>query len=90
MNIKVSVFGPDIFQGRKITIDRVCPTLQNLAALLLSQKNFPWHHIFCNEHTLKEGYTSLVNGRNIGLLEGFNTYLHNNDEIIFTVIISGG
>ena len=90
MNIKVSVFGPEIIQDRKVTIELVSPTLRDLAASLLRQKNFPWHAIFRNDHSLVEGYTSLINGRNIGSLEGFKTQLHESDEIIFTVIISGG
>ena len=90
MNIKVSVFGPDIIQGRKVTIEHLSTTLRDLAASLLKQKNFPWHDIFRNDQTLMEGYTALVNGRNIGSLKGFKTQLHESDEIIFTVIISGG
>ena len=90
MNIKVSVFGPEIIQGHGFTIEGVSPTLQDLAALLLKQKNFPWHNILKNDHTLMEGYTALVNGRNIGSLEGFKTRIHEGDEIIFTVIIAGG
>lgn len=90
MNLKISVLGPDIIQGQPVTIKPVSPTLRDLAASLLNQKEFPWHNIFRNDQTLMEGYTALINGRNIGSLEGFNTQLHESDEIIFTVIIAGG
>lgn len=90
MKISISVFGPDIIQDHKVTIDHESPTLQDLAATVLNQTNFPWHNILKNERMLMEGYTALINGRNFGSIDGFKTRLQENDEVIFTVIISGG
>jgi hypothetical protein len=90
MNIKVSVFGPDIIQNHSVRMDHTSPTLRDLAATVLNQTNFPWYNILINDQTLMKGYTALVNGRNIGSLEGFGTRLQENDEVIFTVVISGG
>ena len=90
MNLRVSVFGPDILQGHEVTIGEEVPTLQNLAAALLKQGKFPWQNVFSDDQHLMEGYTALINGRNIGSLDGFKTRLQENDQIIFTVIISGG
>ena len=57
---------------------------------LLAQQKTIWKGIIKEDLFLKEGYTLLVNGRNFMSLDGFETAIRDGDELIFTIIVTGG
>ncbi len=90
MNVIVNVIGPEIILKREIALELRSPTLKDVLRSLLDQEKGPWKRIIKNDLSLTEGCVVLVNGRNIMSLEGFETKIHEGDEITFTVIVAGG
>jgi molybdopterin converting factor small subunit len=91
MNVIINVIGPEITLKQGISLELVSPpTLKNVMRSLLEQKEGPWRRIVKNDLSLAEGCVALLNGRNIMSLEGFETKVHEGDEITLTVLLAGG
>ena len=90
MNVIINVIGPEITLKREISIESVSPTLRDVMKSLLEQKEGPWKRILKNDLSLAEGCVALLNGRNIMSLGGFETKIHEGDEITLTVLMAGG
>lgn len=90
MNLIINVLGPEITLKQEIVLKLISPTLKDVLRSLLAQKKETWERIIRNDLSLAEGCVALVNGRNIMSLEGFETRIHEGDEITFTVIVAGG
>lgn len=90
MNAIVSVFGPEVRLKQEITLDRPSLTLEDLLGSLLQREGEKWDRILNKDFSIKEGYEVLVNGRNVKSLQGSATEIHEGDEIVFTVMMSGG
>jgi molybdopterin converting factor small subunit len=90
MNVKISVFGPDITLKQETALDLASPTLRDVTRALLGQDRADWERILQDDFTPSERYEVLVNGRNIKSLEGLDTKIEEGDEIVFTVPLVGG
>ncbi len=90
MNVIINVIGPEITLKQEISLEPVTPTLKDVMKDLVEQKEGPWRRIVKNDLSLAEGCVALLNGRNIMSLEGFETKVHEGDEITFTVLLAGG
>jgi molybdopterin converting factor small subunit len=90
MNVKISVFGPDITLKQETALDLAVPTLRDVTRALLEQNRADWERILQHDFTPSERYEVLVNGRNIKSLEGLDTKIGEGDEIVFTVPLVGG
>lgn len=90
MNVIINVIGPEITLEHEIDLELVSPTLKDVMRSLLEQKRGPWKRILKSDLSLVEGCVTLLNGRNIMSLEGFETKVHEGDEITFTVLVAGG
>ncbi len=90
MNVIINVIGPEIRLKQEIDLELASPTIREVARSLLDQHKGPWERIVKNDLSLEEGCVALVNGRNIMSLEGFETKIHEGDEITFTVLVAGG
>lgn len=90
MNVIINVFGPEITLKQEVVLELISPTLKDVMRDLLEQKGGPWQRILKNDLSLAEGCVALLNGRNIMSLGGFETKIHEGDEITFTVLVAGG
>jgi molybdopterin converting factor small subunit len=90
MNVTISVLGPDLTLKQGMVVELESPTLKDVASFLLKQDRSKWEHIFKDNLPPTERYAVLINGKNIQSLEGFETRIHEDDEIVFAVLISGG
>lgn len=90
MNVIINVIGPEITLKQEIDVELASPTLKDVIRALLGEHEGPWERILRDDLSLAEGCVTLVNGRNIMSLEGFETPIHEGDEITFTVIVAGG
>ncbi len=90
MDIFIRVFGPEIFPKQKISLKKSAPAVKDAASHLLNRHSADWRQIIADDLMPAEGYTVLLNGRNIQSLEGLNTPLADGDELIFTVMVMGG
>ncbi len=90
MNVTISVLGPEITLKQKLALKSVSATLKDVAAALLEQDRKKWAPILKDDLPPMQSYSVLINGRNIQSLEGFETKIHEGDEIVFTVLITGG
>lgn len=90
MNLIINVISTEITLKREIVLDRSCLALKDVLRSLLDRKRGPWERIIEDDLSLAEGCVVLVNGRNIMSLEGFETSIHEGDEITFMVLVAGG
>lgn len=90
MNVTINVLGPDITLKQDMALEPESLTLKDVARALLKQNRTKWEHILKNDLPAAESYAVLINGRNIKSLEGFETKIHEGDEIVFTVLLMGG
>ncbi|MFQ6078928.1 MAG: MoaD/ThiS family protein [Thermodesulfobacteriota bacterium] len=90
MNVIINVIGPEITLKQEIDLELVYATIRDVVRSLLDQHKGPWERIIKKDLSLAEGCVALVNGRNIMSLEGFETPIHEGDEITFTVLVAGG
>ncbi len=90
MNVIINVIGPEITLKQEIGLELISPTIRDVVRTLLDQHKGSWERIVKNDLSLEEGCVALVNGRNIMSLEGFETPIHEGDEITFTVLVAGG
>lgn len=90
MNVIINVIGAEITLKQEIVLNLVSPTLKEVIRTLQEHKEGPWKRFVKNDLSLMEGCVALVNGRNIMSLEGFETSIHEGDEITFTVLVAGG
>jgi molybdopterin converting factor small subunit len=90
MKVTASVFGPEVTLKQEITLDRPSLPLEDLLGSLLQREGERWKRILNQDFSIKEGYEVLVNGRNVKSLQGMATEIHEGDEIVFTVMMSGG
>ena len=90
MKVTVSVFGPEVILKQEIALDRPSLPLQDLLGLLHRREAERWGRIMKEDSGIAAGYEVLVNGRNVKTLQGMATVIHEGDEIVFTVMLSGG
>lgn len=90
MNVTVSVFGPEVRLKQGITLDQTSLTLKDLLRSMQQHDDQMWDRIMDEKVTLRKGYEVLVNGRNVKTLQGMATEIHDGDEIVLTVMMSGG
>jgi len=90
MDVIVNVIGPEITLKRKATLELSSPTLREMVGAFMDQGEGPWGCIIKDDLSLAEGWVVLVNGRNIMSLEGFETKIHDGDEVTFAVLVAGG
>ena len=90
MNVTISVLGPDLTLKQDMVLAPESPTLKDVAGALLEQDRAKWEHILKDNLPPTERYTVLINGKNIQSLEGFETKIRAGDEIVFTVLLTGG
>ena len=91
MKATVSVFGPEVTLEQEIALDRPSLSLEDLVRSL--QQEDPGGRlgrVLKKDSGIKEGYEVLINGRNVKSLQGMATEIHDGDEIVFTVMMSGG
>jgi len=90
MKVTASVFGPEVTLKQGIALDRPSLPLKDLLGFLQQDDWEKWGRILEKNSSIKGGYEVLVNGRNIKSLQGMATVIHDGDEIVFTVMLSGG
>lgn len=90
MKVLVSVFGPEVMLKQEVGLDRPSVPLKELFRSLAKRGEGKWDRVMRDDHTPAEAYQILVNGRNIKSLQGMETEIHAGDEIVFTVLLSGG
>ena len=90
MKATVSVFGPEVILKKEIALNGPSLPLQDLFRFLLQREGEKWGRILKEGSGIAAGYEVLVNGRNVKSLEGMETEIHEGDEIVFTVVLSGG
>lgn len=90
MNVTISVLGPDITLKQDMALETASPTLKDVASALLEQDRAKWEPILKDDLPPTESYAVLINGRNIKSLEGLETKIRQGDEIVFTVLVTGG
>jgi molybdopterin converting factor small subunit len=81
MNVIINVIGPEITMKRKIALELVSPTVRGVVRILQGKKDGPWKRLVKDDESLADGCVALVNGRNIMSLEGYETEVHEGDEI---------
>jgi len=57
---------------------------------LIGRHGPDWEHIIKADLFPAENYALLLNGRNVMSLKGLDTRIHEDDEIVFTVLAAGG
>ena len=90
MNVIINVIGPEITLKQEIALELASPSVREVMRTLQGQKQGPWKRLVKDDLSLVEGCVALVNGRNIMSLEGFETKVHEGDEITLTVLVAGG
>ena len=90
MKVTVSVFGPEVTLKQEIVLNGSFLPLQDFFRSLLQRQGEKWGRILKEDAVLAKGYEVLVNGRNVKSLQGMATEIHEGDEIVFTVLLSGG
>jgi molybdopterin converting factor small subunit len=90
MKATVSVFGPEVTLKQEIALDGHSLTLKDLLQFLQKGSGEKWKSVLEKDSGIKEGYEILVNGRNVRSLQEMATEIHEGDEIVFTVMMSGG
>ena len=90
MKATVSVFGPEVILKREIALDGPSLPLQDLLRFMQQGDGEKWGRILKKDSGIAAGYEVLVNGRNVKSLQGMETEIHEGDEIVFTVVLSGG
>ena len=90
MKAMVSVFGPEVILKQEVDLDGPSILLRDLFHSLSKEGGEKWNRVLRGDHTPAEAYVVLVNGRNIKSLQGLETEIHAGDEVVFTVLLSGG
>lgn len=90
MKALVSVFGPEVILKEEVDLDRPSVSLKVLFRSLSKGGGEKWDRVLRDDHTPAAAYVVLVNGRNIKSLQGLETEIHAGDEVVFTVLLSGG
>ena len=90
MKASVSVFGPEVILKQEVDLDRSSIPLRDLFRSLSEEGGERWDRVLREDHTPAAAYVVLVNGRNIQSLQGLETEIHAGDEVVFTVLLSGG
>jgi molybdopterin converting factor small subunit len=90
MKALVSVFGPEVILRQEIDLERPSIPIRDLFRSLSKGGGEKWDRVLRDDHTPVEAYVVLVNGRNIKSLQGLETEIHAGDEVVFTVLLSGG
>ena len=90
MNVTISVLGPDITLKQDMALETASATLKDVAGALLEQDRTKWEPILKDDLPPTQSYAVLINGRNIKSLAGFETKIRAGDEIVFTVLLTGG
>jgi molybdopterin converting factor small subunit len=90
MRVVINMFGVDVRLGEEIHLEPVSPALRDVVKAL---KGLPLGQLerFINDQILPvDGSVILVNGRNFLSLRGWETQIHDGDEITFMVPVAGG
>ena len=90
MNLLINVFGTDIRLKQEVSLEPASPALKDVLRALKDQHKGQWERFIKDDLSVVEGSVILVNGRNIGSLERFETKIHEGDELTFTVLVAGG
>lgn len=90
MNIFVRLYGPEMIPRHQIALALDAPVVRDAAELLRTCRPDSWKRVITHDLRPAEGYTILLNGRNILSLDGLDTPLSEGDELIFTVLVMGG
>lgn len=90
MKILINLFGPGLKWKQPYLLDLDAGTLRDILLTIRKVSSDPWDKILREDLSLKEGWTILLNGRNIFSLQGLETQIKDGDEITFTVLLTGG
>lgn len=90
MKILINLLGSGVKLKQPFVLDFNGGTLRDILFSIKKISSDPWNKILKDDFSLKEGWTILVNGRNIFSLKGLDTQIKDGDEITFTVLITGG
>ena len=90
MNLLINVFGTDIRLKQEVSLEPASPALKDVLGALKDQCIGQLERFIKDDLSLVEGSVLLVNGRNIGSLDRFETKIHEGDELTFTVLVAGG
>lgn len=90
MKILINLFGPRVKLKQPFLLDLDSGTLRDVLLSIKKNSSHPCNKILKDDFSLKDGWTILVNGRNIFSLKGLDTQIKDGDEITFTVLLSGG
>lgn len=90
MNVTVRLIGPQIVPAQRIALGPESPTIRDVARALIDRYRSDWKHIIKADLSPAENYALLLNGRNVMSLEGLDTRIHEDDELVFTVQVTGG
>jgi molybdopterin converting factor small subunit len=90
MKIIINVFGPEISVKKEIFIEPESSMMKDVLRALHDRSGEGWHQILKDDLSLEKDCVILVNGRNIGSLNGMDTPIQEGDEITLTVLMAGG
>jgi molybdopterin converting factor small subunit len=90
MKIFINLFGTDIRLREAISLEPASPSLKDVLRVLKDQYKGPLERYVQDDFSPVEGSAILVNGRNIGSLDGLKTKIQDGDELTFTVLVAGG
>ena len=90
MNLTINALGSEIVLKQEISLEPASSTLKDVLRALQDRYGTTLGRFVKDDLTPTEGSVILVNGRNIESLERFETRIHDEDELTFTVLVAGG
>jgi molybdopterin converting factor small subunit len=90
MKIIVNLFGVDVRLKQEIFVESASPALKGVVTGLKDQGVEQLERFIDDRITPIGGSVILVNGRNFISLDGWDTRIHEGDELTFMVPVAGG
>ncbi len=90
VKVLLNLLGTEIRLKQEISLEPPSPALRDVLRTLRDQYPDELKRFIREDLSPAEGSAILVNGRNIGSLDGLETKIHDGDEFTLTVLVAGG
>jgi molybdopterin converting factor small subunit len=90
MKVIVNIIGVEVKLKQETQLESVSPLLKDVLRTLKDQDRDQLKRFINDDLSPIDCSVILVNGRNILSLDGWETYIHEGDELTFMVPVAGG